>query len=155
MGVGTVFRFRLPALESDVGSRAESVEEEVRGTGRVLIIDDEPTILRITAKLVRSLGYEVEELLGARSAVERMNGGGPRPDLILLDLVMPDIPGPELFPQLRERWPGVAVLLTTGLAIDGQVDGLLHTGNAALIRKPFDRRRLSVAMAEVLGRSRA
>ena len=106
---------------------------------RVLIADDEPDILEISRIALESVGgFEVlvcssgEELLEQISAFQ--------PDLVIVDVLMPDMTGPEVFEEIRRRpeFDEVPVIYLTGVIQEEELDGLRKAGVADIVLKPFD-----------------
>ena len=72
------------------------------------------------------------------------------PDLIILDMIMPDMGGGETFDRLKEIDPGIKVLLSSGYSVDGQATEILDRGCKGFIQKPFDIKELSLRIREIL-----
>jgi len=112
-------------------------------------VDDNPHILAVTARILRRFGYRV---LGAETPGEaRHRWAHAQVDLLLTDVVMPEMSGPELAQELRELDPGLRVLFMSGHTRDA-LEG--EFGAHALLSKPFRAQKLLAAVAEALGRVR-
>jgi CheY-like chemotaxis protein len=120
------------------------------GRGTVMLVDDEETILDIGTQMLERLGYTVIPANGGRAALEGFFRNGGRVDLVILDMVMPDMGGGETFDRLRASDPGVRVILSSGYSIDGQAEKILRRGCNGFVQKPFTLEQLSVKIAEVL-----
>lgn len=106
---------------------------------RILLADDEPDILEIARIALESVGgYDVCVCSSGRMLLERL--ADFEPDLIMVDVLMPDITGPEILKEVRQRpeLNSVPVVYLTGLIEQEELDELLRTGAAEVIRKPFD-----------------
>ena len=112
-----------------------------------MVVEDEATILKVTADILRGAGYRVIEALGPSEAM-RFVADGRVPDLPLTDVVMPELTGPQLADQLIERFPGMPVLYMSGYATRGRKG--METAEARLIRKPFSHQHLLDRIAELL-----
>ena len=117
---------------------------------RVLVVEDDAEVAEVTSSLVEHLGYRV---VRARSGAEALDllVGGEAVDLVFSDVLMPGgIDGMALAQQIRERFPHLPVLLTSGFS-----DTLQATGPFTLLRKPFEVASLESALRRALENSRA
>lgn len=104
--------------------------------GRVLIVDDEDAIRRVASRMLARAGYEVVACASGRDALSTMERPGPAFDLVVLDMVLPDMNGRDVFKSLRDRQPGLPVLFMSGYSADDlDVSGDRHMG---FVAKPFD-----------------
>jgi CheY-like chemotaxis protein len=159
LGVGTVVRLYLP--RSDVPAAATAIRQRPAGelpTGgeTILLVEDDPLVRKHTQTQLLALGYRVVAAENAVEALDRANEG-TMPDLLFTDIVMPGpMNGRELAEQLRERWPGLKVLYTSGFS-HGMLD--MPLGGQAppkhLLGKPFRRRDLATKVREVLDEAAA
>ena len=109
------------------------------GPRRVMCVDDDPDIRMILEFSLATVGgYEVRCCPGGRAALE--DAPGFRPDLVLLDVMMPDLSGPETLVALRglSCMQGVPVVFMTAKALPEELEQLLSHGATGLIVKPFD-----------------
>jgi two-component system cell cycle sensor histidine kinase/response regulator CckA len=160
-GHGTTFKIHLPATEA--GSIAPVVEpdkalEIARGKETILLVDDEDMIIEVGAELLREMGYHVLIARSGREAIEifseahRPGPVSPAPDLVILDMIMPEMSGGETYDRLKEISPGIRVLLSSGYSIDGQATEILERGCNGFIQKPFNIEQLSQKIREVLAK---
>lgn len=157
VGEGTSFHIHLPASKKGPAeAEARPERQAVRyGQGTVLLVTDEEELLTINQELVQSLGYES---IGARSGQEALEIYGQHPtaiDLVILDMIMPEMGGGETYDRLKEMDPEVRVLLASGYNVTGQVQAVLDRGCSGFIQKPFDREELSRKIQEVIGSRRS
>src|SRR2546421_3074209 len=115
------------------------------GARRILVVDDDPMVATTVQRVLRPEGYEVEVALGGAQAIERAHAN--RPDLVVLDLMMPGIDGLEVCRQLRANGDLPVLMLTARSGTVDRVKGL-DTGADDYLVKPF-------AYAELLARVRA
>jgi CheY-like chemotaxis protein len=152
LGVGTEVRVWLPVLSRDGGALgaapAPSAAPAVTArTGlRVLLVEDELVVLELARRHFQLFGVEVVTARNGRQALELLAQHGPF-DLVVSDLVMPEVGGLELLREVRRRWPGTPVVLMSGYArfdVEGeaQPDGWLH--------KPFTGAQLDAVLGEAL-----
>ncbi len=118
---------------------------------RVLVVDDDPSLLRIAALALERLGgFEVVEAGSGVEAIERASH--TRPDLILLDVMMPELDGPGTLARLRADpvTAGIPIVFLTAKAQPGEVDALVRLGALGVIAKPFDPLALSSEVRQFL-----
>src|SRR5580765_707982 len=122
------------------------LRESTNGGGRILVVDDETSIVDAVATALRYEGFEVEEAATGREALAAVARFDP--DLIVLDWMLPDIEGIEVGRRLRERGQRNAILfLTAKDAVENKVDAL-RAGGDDYVTKPF-------SLAEVVARVQA
>jgi nitrogen-specific signal transduction histidine kinase/CheY-like chemotaxis protein len=158
VGIGTVVRLYLPRSERDATSSvasATSPRELAGGRETILFVEDDELVRAHTEIQLRSLGYDVVTAEHAKAAIGLVDAGC-KPDLLFTDMVMPGgLNGRELALQLRQHWPGLRVLYTSGYA-HGAFDAVDATAggdpaNAApILAKPYRRRDLAAKVREVL-----
>ncbi|WP_234037804.1 hybrid sensor histidine kinase/response regulator [Roseibacillus ishigakijimensis] len=150
-GQGSTFRVLLPQTEGVCPvTRPGLLRAKTKGEGRsILVVDDEEMVRDILCRTLESLGYRVSARSGAQEAIERLRTGS-QVDLLVTDMMMPGMNGPELVAWIRREMPQIKVVGTSGLSReefkwDGeelQVDGFID--------KPFGREQLSKVVASVL-----
>ena len=116
------------------------------------MVDDEAMVLELCRELLEIIGYTVIPARGGREAVELYRARYDEIDMVILDLIMPDMGGGETYDQLRELNPQVKVLLSSGYNIDGQASEILKRGCDGFIQKPFEMRELSQRIRGILDR---
>ncbi len=125
-------------------------EKLVRGQETVLLVDDEEVILKVTREILESLGYQVMSANSGQEALSLFKKKYQEIDLIILDMIMPDLKGSQTYDGLKEVYPQVKVLLSSGYSIDGQAASLIERGCKAFIQKPYTVSELSKKVREVL-----
>jgi len=137
-GVGTRLRVYLPALPTTAAPSEERAKEsrEWRGSGVVLLADDEPAPRGVTARLIEALGFEVVTAGGGPEAVARFQESPGRFRLAVLDVVMPGLDGPGVCRRLRELAPGLPVLFISGYDDEG-LEEVLALPETGFLQKPF------------------
>ncbi len=153
-GHGTTFTICLRALEKKVEktvAKEKKVPEEIlKGTETVLVVDDEEMILEVGEEMLRAMGYKVLLAKGGREAVEIYKANKNDIDLVILDMIMPDMAGGEVYDTMKEINPNIKVLLSTGYSIEGQASEILDRGCDGFIQKPFGVKELSGKIREIL-----
>jgi CheY-like chemotaxis protein len=153
-GVGTVVRLYLPRSEvpaETASVRPKAVGDLPTGAETILLVEDDPMVRGHTETQLVALGYRVISAENANEAIDHVNNG-TMPDLLFTDIVMPGpMNGRQLAERLRERWPTLKVLYTSGFS-HGMLDAPLGSSVAAkhLLGKPFRRRDLAAKVREVL-----
>ncbi len=147
---GATFSVYLPAAEQPTRSDAVLEGEPARGSGRILVVDDERVVCQTVATMLGALGYQVECVRNGSDALARCAAADIRPDLVILDLAMPGMDGRECLRELRARAPEVRVLVSTGQALAGEAAELVRQGAAGFLPKPYVARELARAVLEAL-----
>jgi len=117
---------------------------------KILLVDDEEILRRSTARLLKHGGHEVLVAESGEQALEVFAEAQPPPDLVLLDMDMPDMNGVDTFHALRALSPGVRVLFVSGYWSLGQEQALLAEGALGFVEKPYDVRTLRYSVARAL-----
>ncbi len=149
LGKGTTFSVFLPATDLPIPEEMTPTTAIVRGSGTVLVVDDEQPVLKALTRLLESLGYDVLTASSGRDAVEIVRRRGLGISLVLLDMVMPEMGGGQTYDALRKVAPGIKVLLSSGYAIEDRVEEMLAQGCGGFIQKPFDMVTLSAKVREI------
>ncbi len=110
LGEGSVFTIDLPGAEARDASERRADARTPRGSERVLLIDDEAEVLGTFRRLLLRLGYRVEAFTSPRIALDRFEADATRFDLIISDMVMPDMSGEELVRAARGLRPDIPVI---------------------------------------------
>lgn len=149
--VGTTFNIYLPSSEKEVFLMKEQADDVIlKGEATVLLVDDEQMIIEVGQELLASLGYSVLTALGGKEAIDTYNKHKDDIDLVILDMIMPDISGGETYDRLKEINPAIKVLLSSGYSINGRAVEILNRGCSGFIQKPFNIKQLSQKIIEVL-----
>ncbi len=149
-GKGTTFSILLPATEKPVVVSTPPTSTVKKGSGTILLVDDEPMITEIGSKILKVIGYDVLTAASGDEALDTYSANQDRIDLLILDMIMPGMSGGELFDKLKLLNPAVKVLLCSGYSIDGKAREILNRGCKGFIQKPFTVSGLSVKIRELL-----
>ena len=146
---GATFKIYLPL--TDQKAAAKETEEDkgecVPGSGRILIVDDEEVVRNIAAAILSELGYEAIAVSSGKEAVERYRVEGSEIDLVVLDMVMPEMDGRKCFQALKAIDPDVKVILASGYGRNERAQQIMNEGALAFVPKPFRANELSLAVA--------
>ncbi|PMP82263.1 MAG: histidine kinase, partial [Chloroflexus aggregans] len=142
--LGTTVRLYLPCAQQTTPVESPVVIPTARRQARILVVDDDPDLLRMTVNTLIHLGYTV---LHANNGPEALTLLQSEPvDLLLTDVVMPEMSGQELAKLAQQALPTLKVLLMSGFAA---LQGV-HIGDIPLIEKPFRASSLEVAVQQAL-----
>ena len=151
-GSGTTFTLYFPARAAADGAsgmhRAHS--DGVPGSERILVVDDEPSVRRLAARLLESRGYRTVEAGSPEEALRFVDRNGAAFDLLLTDVVMPGMSGRELAVRLRERQPSLRVMYMSGFTADAFARPM--EPEEVFVGKPFTPEQLLRAVREALTR---
>jgi PAS domain S-box-containing protein len=142
-GSGTTFNTYLPSSERAVTEKSEALPEIKRGHETILLVDDEDTILTVSEKLLKNLGYRTITANRGLKAVEIYRAQKSSIDLVLLDMIMPGMNGNDTFDQLIAIDPHLKVILSSGYSLNDQAHRILKKGCRGFIQKPFNIAELS------------
>ncbi len=156
LGHGTCFKIYLPRVDAPVQKLEESriAIDAPQGTETILLVEDNDSVRELTAKMLRRLGYHVLVAGHGKAALALIQDEGPAIDLLLTDLVMPEMSGRELSEQIRALPLDVPVLYCSGYTEDAFVRHGLATENLHFIGKPFTLHQLGVKVRQVLDERR-
>ena len=151
IGKGTTFTIYLPVSDKGVPSlhSASSSPMRVYDHGTVLLVEDEPAVRTLVAKVLQAKGYDVVQALHGLEALQKIQTMVEPPDLILTDVVMPQMSGLEMIQQVRQQHPGVRVLYMSGYSDHPALRQDMPTGTAFL-QKPFNADGLTRAVRQAL-----
>ncbi len=146
MGKGTTFKIYLPlADEKDARIKETGVIIKKR-SGTILLVDDEEIMREVGSEMLTDLGYTVIIREDGEQCVEYYREHSNEIDLIILDIMMPNLDGYSCFRELKKINPNVRAIIASGYTINGMASDLIKEGAASFIQKPFDAIRLSKAI---------
>lgn len=135
-GEGTTFTVYLPRSREPALPEESTVEPEaLPGTGTILLVEDEPSLRALVAEYLREHGYQVHEAGSAQRALRVAQGG--QIDLLLTDIVMPGISGPQLAATLAESRPHLRVIFMSGHTEHASLRDTVLQEGTLFLQKPF------------------
>ncbi len=162
-GKGTTFNIYIPASDKKLNKKTASGNKVIKGKGTILLIDDEDIIISIGSQLLKMMGYNVITAGNGKAGIEifkkrwesyaKKKPADPRhpvPDLVILDMIMPDMNGKEVYDRLKEIKPDIRVLLSSGYSRTQAVDDILKKGGNGFVQKPFRIKDLSKAIRKII-----
>ena len=120
------------------------------GDERVLVVDDEPGVRKLVARILRSRGYDVFETEDGPSALALLNTTNRQMDLVVTDLVMPKMSGTRLAEEIRTRWPAVKLLFVSGFPRGDARQADSRVASVPVLHKPFTSEQIEKTVRDVL-----
>ncbi len=139
VGVGTTFKVYLPRVGRQPEESAINVAaaDFLSGTETIMLVEDEELVRHLSRKMLETCGYTVIEARDGVEALQIWEAEKRKPDLLITDVVMPQMGGRELAEKLMEKMPNIKILFSSGYAADAMTRyGVLET-NTNFIQKPF------------------
>lgn len=150
LGRGTAFHIYLPAVDRRVSARDDVKEEIISGSGTILVVDDE-AVIRITAReTLETLGYSVILANNGREGLDIFTAEADQIDLVLMDMLMPEMSGSESFYAMQKISPSVKVILASGFSRGADLEKLTADGLCGFLAKPYTAVALSKIIADAL-----
>jgi two-component system cell cycle sensor histidine kinase/response regulator CckA len=155
--VGTTFRIFVPRHVPVVADKPEAVAEkppeiaDLTGSASILLVEDEEAVRSFAARALASRGYTVHEATSGVEALEIMRETGGSIDLVVSDVVMPELDGPSLLRELRKERPDLKIIFVSGYAEDAFARNLPDGETFNFLPKPFSLKQLATAVKETLG----
>ncbi len=144
VGKGASFKVYLPVSEKE-GKKLEKIKYEgiVSGSGTILLVDDESSIIDVYSEFLSDIGYNVIVAMDGKEAVDKFKKYGDNIDIVILDLNIPEKSGSVVYDEVKRLKPDVKVIITTGFSFNGEVQELLDKGVDSYLKKPFDMKEMS------------
>ena len=149
-GEGAVFSIFLPASEKEVIKDKELSSEIMKGDETILLVDDEDIIIDVGTELLKQMGYKVLAAKSGKASIKLYEANRDKIDMVILDMIMPDMDGGETYDKMRKINPDIKVLLSSGYSIDGQATEILERGCSGFIQKPYNLRKVAQKIREIL-----
>jgi two-component system cell cycle sensor histidine kinase/response regulator CckA len=151
-GRGSAFKICFPRVdaERETAPPAEQPVMPTRGSETILLVEDEQAVRTVATRVLRNQGYFVLPACSGEEALviaEKVDGAI---DLVLTDVVMPDMPGPELIRRILERWPVIGAVYMSGYAEGDKVRSEMGAPETRFLQKPFSADSLLLTVREVL-----
>ncbi|MFH1292922.1 MAG: response regulator [Pseudomonadota bacterium] len=120
------------------------------GKETVLLIDDDEMVVDVGERLLKNSGYDVVSAKTGKEGIEVFRESHGRIDMVILDMILPDMGGGDTYDRLKEINPGIKVLLASGYDIDYQGRDIMERGCDGFIQKPFNMSDLLEKIREIL-----
>jgi CheY-like chemotaxis protein len=149
-GEGATFNIFLPASTKKVVKQIKLKKDILNGTETVLLVDDEDMIIDVGRDVIKKLGYKVMTAKSGKEAIEIYKNKEAEIDMVILDMIMPEMGGGDVYDHLKDVNPDIKVLLSSGYSINGHANKILSRGCNGFIQKPFNIKDLSQEIRAVL-----
>jgi len=157
VGRGTIFRIFLPRHVPEAKPEPVKAEEkpvvaqDLTGNGTILLVEDEEAVRAFGARALRSRGYTVLEAASGVEALSVLEAAEGKLDLVVSDVVMPEMDGPTLLGNLRVKYPDLKVIFVSGYAEEAFRKNLPEGAQFAFLPKPFSLKQLIEEVKTVMG----
>ena len=162
VGKGTTFRIFLPRHHVDAEAEAEAAtvkaakkeqrHRDLTGAGRVLLVEDEDAVRSFAVEALRRQGYEVLQASTGQEALEVMAESDKPVDLVVSDVIMPEMDGPTMYKTMRATNPDMKIVFMSGYPDDAFKNSLDPDATFAFLQKPFSLAQLAAKVKEELAR---
>lgn len=149
-GRGTAFTIHLPATQKRIVRERPAAGDLQVGDETVLLVDDEELVTEVIREILENLGYEVLVARNGSEALDLYRANRDRIALVILDMIMPNVSGGEVFDTLKSMNPDVKVILSSGYSLKGEAAKIMERGCRAFLQKPFNIQSLSKKIRTVL-----
>ncbi|WOI54193.1 ATP-binding protein [Parvularcula sp. LCG005] len=161
-GQGATFRIFFPALSAEQAAELEKTKAQVKakppvddltGKGRILIVEDEDSVRNIVVRALAMCGYEIVEACDGDEALEIIEDSPEPFDVVLSDIMMPEMDGPTLIKEAGEALKGAKVIFMSGYAETAMRDKLGTIEGSLYLQKPFSLKKVAATVKEAMGGS--
>jgi two-component system cell cycle sensor histidine kinase/response regulator CckA len=149
-GKGSTFNIYLPASGKKVIEEPKLSKDVLKGAETVLLVDDENMIIDVGKPMLEKLGYNALIARSGKSTIEIYKDKKDQIDIVILDMIMPEMDGGDTYDRLRKINPEIKVLLSSGYSVYGQATEILKRGCNGFIQKPFSMQDLSQKIREIM-----
>jgi CheY-like chemotaxis protein len=149
-GNGATFEIYLPAIEMKPRKEKSEITNIMKGKEMVLLVDDEDVVADVGGEMLRKLSYEVLVARSGKEAIKTYESRWTKIDLVILDMIMPDMNGGEVYDRIKKINPHAKILLSSGYSRDGQAADIMERGCDGFIQKPFSLKVLSESIRKLL-----
>ncbi len=152
-GSGTTFKVYLPFTAGILKEKTEIIRSKaipVNISANILLVDDEEGLRTVGEKILLNIGCKVSLCKDGKEAVKFYKKYWRKIDLVILDMIMPEMNGRDAFIAMQKINPGIKALLTSGYSLNGEAQAILDKGVKDFLQKPFKQEELLRKIVEVL-----
>ena len=150
VGKGTIVEALFPLIEAQTEAETEETETLKMGTERILLVDDEPSLVKMITQMLKRSGYEVIGKTSSTSALKTFKETPEQFDLVISDITMPEMSGDQLAQAIKQVRPETPVILCTGHSNRMDENKAKSMGIEAFITKPFQKQDIANTVQNVL-----
>ncbi|MBN2711494.1 MAG: PAS domain-containing protein [Planctomycetes bacterium] len=150
VGHGTSFHIYLPLSHNSQRESVHDHDSPSQGNATVMVVDDEDVIREMMADMLQDLGYKVISCQNGKEALEHYRSSWQEIDLILLDMIMPELSGSDTFAAMKEINPGLKVIIISGYSLNKEAQSVIDNGAKEFLGKPFNQAALAKIISGVL-----
>jgi len=151
---GTTFSIYFPRYESEAATRGDAAAAQgaadLTGSGTILLVEDESPVRMFAARALANKGYKVLEADSAETALEIIAHKGDQIQIIITDVIMPGMTGPDMVVKILETYPDIKVIFISGYAEDAFVNSYGSEREFNFLPKPFTLKQLASKVKDVL-----
>jgi len=150
-GHGTTFKIYLPAIPDELTAKSRSESSpRVQGAETILLVEDEENVRSLALKILKKQGYRILSAADGKDALKLVESHTVPLHLLVTDVVMPHVSGPELAEKLQAKFPGLKVLFMSGYTDDAVLRHGLIEAEMPFIQKPYTPQQLAQKVRQVL-----
>jgi CheY-like chemotaxis protein len=153
VGKGTTVEILLPVIEEQTEIITEAFETPQMGAERILLVDDESSIIKMVTLMLNRSGYDVIGKTSSSNALKAFKENPEQFDLVISDMTMPEMAGDQFVQEIKQICPDIPVILCTGHSNRMDENKAKEVGIDAFMMKPFSKKDLTRTIPEVLKRS--
>jgi two-component system, cell cycle sensor histidine kinase and response regulator CckA len=147
---GTTVKIFLPAIRGEAPAIKPVRALNMENSGTILVIEDEEMVLDVTSSMLKNLGYRVLAARSGEEALRIADSHDGRIDLALLDIILPDMGGKDIYPRLLASRPNLRVIVCSGYTLNGPAQEILKQGAQGFIQKPYTMAALSEKLSATI-----
>ena len=147
---GTTVKIFLPAIRGEALAIKPVRAINMENSGTVLVIEDEEMVLDVTSSMLQNLGYRVLAARNGEEALRIAASHDGQIDLALLDIILPDMGGKDIYPRLLASRPNLRVIVCSGYTLNGPAQEILKQGAQGFIQKPYTMAALSEKLSATI-----
>ncbi len=150
VGVGTTVKIYLPAVDDGSSRSITTLPQRGVSAGTILVVEDEEMVLDVTRSMLDKLGYNVLAAGNGAEALRQAENFDGDIDLVLLDIMLPDMGGRDVCAGLLESRPNISIIVCSGYSLNGPAQEILNQGARGFLQKPYTMASLSEKLAAVM-----
>ncbi|MGB5615430.1 MAG: response regulator [Desulfobacterales bacterium] len=147
---GTTIKIFLPAIKGEAPAIKPVKARNMENSGTILVIEDEEMVMDVTCAMLQNLGFRVLAARSGEEALRIADSHDGQIDLALLDIILPDMGGKDIYPRLLSSRPNLRVIVCSGYTLNGPAQEILKQGAQGFIQKPYTMAALSEKLSAII-----